>query len=170
MDDEKRVVFSDADVILDFMEIRKLDLLERLFKTVFVTPRVDAQIISNRDRFDVYRTAFPIRYPEPEWEIEVVNMNKKYGRGVGEADRAAAIAAKYTGSILLTRDNPLVGEAIEYLGMSPDDFVGTVEILHACVVKKLLSKADALLYCDDITEKRLTYGELDTGILESLPD
>lgn len=163
-------VFADTNVILDFLEIKQLRLLVQLYTHVFVTDGVDRQIKSNRDSYEVWRDDFPIILPEPAWYITLSDMERKYGIGVGEVDRMAAIAAKYTNRFLLTRDNDLINEAIEYLGMQSGDFIGTVEILHDCVLKDWISKKEALMFCDDISEARCPREDLDKILIEDLPD
>lgn len=169
MCDDRRIVFSDTNVILDFIEIGRLDLLQRLFGEIFITTGVDGQIVKDRDRFLTYREVFPIHYPEPEWEQVLVELKKHYGVGVGEIDRSAAIAARNTGSRLLTRDENLIEEAIKFLDMTEDDFIGSSELLKMCVENIFITKTEALRYCDDITETRLTFGGLDTELIERLP-
>jgi predicted nucleic acid-binding protein len=157
-------------VIFDFLEIGRLDLLVRLYEKIHVVAAVDAQVKRDCKSYDAWREDFPIRFPEPEWELELVRLRRKYGWGVGDADRAAAIAAKRTGGLLLTRDNRLKREAKKCLEMDDRDFVGTVEILRNCVELGFISKRDALMLCDDISDKRCPQEDLDRSILEELSD
>ncbi len=160
--------FIDASVLFDFIEVGRLDLLKRLYDVVWVTDRVDAQVVGNREKYEVYRDVFRLIYPEPEWEAELVRMKRKYGPGVGDVDRGAAIAAKYSKAVLLTRDKMLIAEAKELLGMPDDAFVGTVTILRRCVEKELINKAQAIRLCHDISEKRCQIEDLDCSELERL--
>lgn len=163
-------VFADADVILDFLEIKQTRLLVQLYREICVIEPVDGQIQSNRSDFEIWREEFPIIYPEPEWYMILADMKIKFGLGAGEVDRMAAITAFKSGGILLTRDNELKTEAIDFLGMNPKSFVGSVEILCECVTKGFISKKDALTFCDDISEARCHREDLDKVLIEDLPD
>lgn len=169
MSDPKRPVFIDACVVFDYIAIKRLDLLVRLFGKIHVVRRVDEQVKRDRKSYDVWRDDFPVYFPEAAAESELADLRKKYGVGVGDADRSAAIAARDSGGILLTRDELLIEEAVRVLRMSPSDFIGTVEILEICVKRKFLKKKEALTFCDDISEKRCRREPLDRSRLEKLP-
>lgn len=160
--------FIDASVLFDFFEVGRLDLLERLYKVVCITERVDRQVVRSREKYEVYRDVFRLIYPEPEWEAELARLKRKHGLGVGDVDRGAAIAAKYSGGVLLTRDKMLIAEAKEFLDMRDEDFVGTVAVLRRCVEGGLIDKAEAIRLCHDISEERCRKEDLDCSELERL--
>ncbi len=170
MYEEERKVFIDSNVIFDFIEIGRLDLLARLFNKMHVVPAVDSEVKKDREKYEIYRENFPMLYPEAEWEQELADMNADLIRRASDADRSAAIATKNTRGILLTGDNLLAEEAVKYLGMSRNDLIKTEFILLECVKQKMIPKKDALMYCDDISETRRKYNDLDISIIEKLPD
>ena len=162
--------FIDANILLDFMEIRRLDLLVRLFDKMDVVFRIDEEIVFYRGYYEKYRSNFPVCFSEEEWEEKLAEMNNKYGFGVGTNDRSAAIAAKFSDAHLLTRDMDLIDEAKDLLSMTDSDFISTVEILCMLVNKKFLSKIKALDYCQEISDKRCPIKALDCTPIKSLPD
>ena len=145
--------FIDADVIFDFMEIRRLDLLFSVFERLYVVFRIDEQVEFNRGLYEA-QSGFVIANPEEEWERKLVEMKDEYGRGPGYADRSAAIATCYSHGKLLTRDEELKGDAIEFLKMSDEDFISTVEVFCMLVGISGVTKSEAINYCEEISLKR----------------
>ena len=134
------IVVSDTSPITNLLQIQQLDLLQKLFDKVIITPQVYHELCELKPQKEILDTLVWISISEPHNKFLIADLEKRIDSGEASS---IALAVELKADYLLMDEHKGRGEA-EKLGLKITGIIGVLlrakSEKHILLVKPILDK------------------------------